>query len=95
MKRREIIQSIAATGSVHAIGTILTGWRKVFARQPIAEEQPTTKHQCSIDLSQYIKVFVPSYLTQGERIIAYRLDLFTPKRTNNLFHDRNFRVIME
>ncbi len=173
MKRRDLIQAIAATTSIFAIGTIIPGWRKVFAKQPsperaipasnlkpvtypnspkkdssglrilaseptvtitpegqaaiswqtvaptqggniyigipdynqqleypiysqvvkIAEEQPTTTHQGSIDLSQYLKVFAPSYLTQGEGIIAYRLDLPTPKRTNNLFHDRSFRVI--
>ncbi len=173
MNRRNLIQSIAATTSIIAIGSIIPGWRKVFAKQPspekvlpvtnlkpvtypnspqvnnsglrilaseptvaispegqatiswqtiaptqggslyigipdfdrqmeypiysqvvkISEEQPTATHQASIDLSQYIKIFAPSYLTKGEGVIAYRLDIPTPKRTNNLFHDRSFRVV--
>jgi Calcineurin-like phosphoesterase len=174
VKRRDLIQAIAATTSILAIGTIIPGWRKVFARElipapalppanlkpvtypnsppvdnsglrilaseptvtmtpdgkatiswqtvaptqggniylgipdynqqlefpvysqviKVKEEQPTTTHQVTeIDLGQYINVFAPSYLTQGEGIIAYRLDLPTPKRTNNLFHDRSIRVV--
>jgi Calcineurin-like phosphoesterase len=173
MKRRDIIQAIAATTSIVAIGTIIPGWRKVFAKQPnitpanppsklkpvtypnstptdsselrilageptvtispqgqvmiswetrtptqggniyigipdynqqleypiysqivkLAETQPTTTHQASIDLTQYLKIFAPSYLTTGEGIVAYRLDIPNSKQTNNLFHDRSFRVV--
>jgi Calcineurin-like phosphoesterase len=173
MKRRDLIQAIAATTSIVAIGTMIPGWRKVFAKQPTStpasspsnlkpviypnsaptdssglrmlaseptiaiapdgqatiswqtvaptqggsiyigipdynqqleypiysqvikldEAQPTTTHQGAIDLGQYMKLFAPNYLTQGEGTIAYRLDLPTPKRTNNLFHDRSFRVV--
>jgi hypothetical protein len=173
MKRRDLIQSIVATTAIVAIGTIIPGWRKVFAKQPnsapaippsnlkpvtypnsppmessglrilaneptvtitpegqatiswqtvaptqggsiyigipdynqqleypiysqvikLEEAQPKTSHQGSIDLSQYLKSFAPSYLIKGEGIIAYRLDIPTPKRTNNLFHDRDFRVV--
>ncbi len=173
MKRRDLIQAIAAMTSIVAIGTIIPGWRKAFAKQPssspaipstnlkpvtypnspptdssglrilaseptvtiapdgqaiiswqtvaptqggsiyigipdynqqleypiysqvikLEEAQPTTTHQGSIDLAQYLKTFAPSYLTQGEGIIAYRLDIPTPKRTNNLFHDRSFRLV--
>jgi 3',5'-cyclic AMP phosphodiesterase CpdA len=174
MNRRNLLQAIAATTSIVAIGSMIPGWLKVLAKQPqsaspanpptklkpvtypnspptdssglrilaseptveiaadgkatiswqtvaptqggsiyigipdynqqleypiysqvvkLEEAQPTTTHQGSIDLAQYLKIFAPSYLTQGEGVIAYRLDLPTPKRTNNLFHDRSFRVV--
>ncbi len=173
MKRRDLIQSIAATTSIVAIGTIIPGWSKVFAKQPkstptippsnlkpvtypnspltdssglrilaseptvtitpegqakiswqtvaatqggnvylgipdynqqleypiyaqiikLDEPQPTTNHQSSINLNQCLKAFAPSYLTKGEGIIAYRLELPNAKQTNNLFHDRSFRVV--
>ena len=173
MKRREVIQTIAATSSMIAIGAIIPGCRKLFARdandqlvtastnlKPVTypnsplqvnsglrilaneptvtitaegiatiawetiaptqggsiyigipdynqqleypiysqsikliEEQPTKQHQGSIDLNQYSQIFAPDYLTQGEGIIAYRLDIPRPKKTDNLFHDRSFRIV--
>lgn len=34
MKRRDTLQAIAATTSIVAIGTVIPGWSKVFAKQP-------------------------------------------------------------
>lgn len=57
----------------------------------VREEAPSTEHSVAIDLGGYVRRNYPEALASGEGILAYRIEIFDPRRGVAQFIDRTSR----
>jgi 3',5'-cyclic AMP phosphodiesterase CpdA len=73
---------------------IALDWPIYNANQPIAEESARLKHEASVDVRSYAKRSAPPVSTEGGSL-AYRLELFDPRKGAAQFIDRHFSFRVE